>query len=65
MGYVRRSKELGLRTVSLEDQHERIAAYCQERDRQLAEVVADDGVSGVGGLLASLFCRDYNGAQLP
>lgn len=46
LGYVRRSKESGLRTVSLEDQHERIAAYCQEQGWQLAEVVADDGVSG-------------------
>ncbi len=28
LGYVRRSKESGGRTVSLEDQRERIAAYC-------------------------------------
>ena len=28
LGYVRRSKESGVRSVSLEDQHERIAAYC-------------------------------------
>jgi len=46
LGYVRRSKESGVRSVSLEDQHERIAAYCRERGWQLAEVLADDGVSG-------------------
>ncbi len=46
LGYVRRSKESGARTVSLEDQQERIAAYCQERGWQLAEILADDGVSG-------------------
>jgi site-specific DNA recombinase len=46
LGYVRRSKESGARNVSLEDQHERIVAYCHERGWQLAEVQADDGVSG-------------------
>ena len=46
IGYVRRSKESGARTVSLEDQRERVAAYCLEHGWQLAEVLADDGVSG-------------------
>jgi DNA invertase Pin-like site-specific DNA recombinase len=46
LGYVRRSKESEARTVSLEDQQERIAAYCQERGWELAEILADDGVSG-------------------
>ena len=46
IGYVRRSKESTERTVSLEDQRARIAAYCAERDWSLAEVLADDGVSG-------------------
>src|SRR6266851_1294563 len=46
LGYVRRSKESGARTVSLEDQPARIEAYCEERRWRLAEVLADDGVSG-------------------
>ena len=46
IGYVRRSKESGDRTVSLEDQRARIAAYCVERDWSLAETLSDDGVSG-------------------
>jgi DNA invertase Pin-like site-specific DNA recombinase len=46
LGYIRRSKESGARTISLEDQRARIEAYCQERRWRLAEVVADDGVSG-------------------
>ena len=46
VGYVRRSKESGERTVSLEDQRERVAAYCTERGWQLVEVLVDDGVSG-------------------
>ena len=46
VGYVRRSKESGERTVSLEDQRERAAAYCEERGWQLVEVLTDDGVSG-------------------
>jgi hypothetical protein len=33
LGYVRRSKESGARTVSLEDQRARIEAYCEERPR--------------------------------
>jgi len=43
---VRRSKESGERTVSLEDQRARISAYCTERGWSLAEMLADDGVSG-------------------
>ena len=46
LGYVRRSKESGARTVSLEDQRARIEAYCEEHRWRLAEVLADDGVSG-------------------
>src|SRR5712692_9228186 len=46
LGYVRRSKESAARTVSLEDQRARIQTYCQEHEWSLAEVVADDGVSG-------------------
>ena len=46
LGYIRRSKESGARTVSLEDQRARIEGYCQERGWSLAEVLADDGVSG-------------------
>ena len=46
LGYIRRSKESGARTVSLEDQRARIEAYCEERGWRLAEVLADDGVSG-------------------
>ena len=46
VGYVRRSKESGARTVSLEEQAAKIRAYCSERRWSLAEVVTDDGVSG-------------------
>jgi len=46
IGYMRRGKESSDRTVSLEDQRARIAAYCAERDGVLAETLADDGVSG-------------------
>ena len=46
LGYVRRSKESGARTVSLEDQRARIEAYCRAQGWTLAEVLADDGVSG-------------------
>jgi site-specific DNA recombinase len=46
IGYVRRSRESGARTVSLNDQRERITAYAAERGWQLAEVLVDDGVSG-------------------
>ena len=44
IGYVRRSKESGARTVSLEDQRARIADYAQGQGWQVAEVVSDDGV---------------------
>lgn len=46
LGYVRRSKESGARSISLEDQEERIGVYCKERGWQLVETLADDGVSG-------------------
>ncbi len=46
LGYVRRSKESDARTVSLEDQRARIEAYCQEHSFAVAEILADDGVSG-------------------
>ena len=46
LGYIRRSKESGDRTISLEDQRARIEAYCHEHSFALAEVRADDGVSG-------------------
>ena len=46
LGYVRRSKESGARTVSLEDQRARIESYCEEHGWTLVEILADDGVSG-------------------
>lgn len=46
LGYARRSKKSTERTVSLDDQRARIADYCLERGWQLAEVLADDGISG-------------------
>ncbi len=46
IGYVRRSKESGARTVSLEEQAERIRAYCADQGWTVAEIVTDDGVSG-------------------
>jgi DNA invertase Pin-like site-specific DNA recombinase len=46
IGYVRRSRESSERTISLEDQRERIGGYCVERGWQLVEIVSDDGVSG-------------------
>ncbi len=46
LGYIRRSKESGARTVSLDDQRARIEGYCNEHGWRLSEVVADDGVSG-------------------
>jgi DNA invertase Pin-like site-specific DNA recombinase len=46
LGYVRRSKESTARTVSLEDQRARIADYCRTQGWPLAEILADDGVSG-------------------
>lgn len=46
IGYARRSKESGERTVSLEDQAARIRAYVTEHGWALAAIVTDDGVSG-------------------
>jgi DNA invertase Pin-like site-specific DNA recombinase len=46
IGYVRKSKESTERSVSLEDQRERILAYAKEQGWRVAEVVTDDGVSG-------------------
>jgi DNA invertase Pin-like site-specific DNA recombinase len=46
LGYTRRSKESGARTISLEDQRARIEEYARGRRWQLAEVLTDDGVSG-------------------
>lgn len=46
IGYIRRSKESSERTISLEDQRERIAGYCAEKGWRLGETLADDGVSG-------------------
>jgi len=46
IGYIRRSKESEARTVSLEDQRARIESYAADRGWPLAEVLADDGVSG-------------------
>ncbi len=46
IGYARRSKESGDRAVSVEDQRERIDAYCREQGFTLAETLTDDGVSG-------------------
>lgn len=46
VGYARRSKESDGRSVSIEDQRDRVTAYCAERGWQLAEVLVDDGVSG-------------------
>lgn len=46
LGYARRSKEAGERTISLEDQRVRIADYCRAQGWTLEEVVTDDGVSG-------------------
>lgn len=46
LGYARRSKESGERTVSLEDQRERIAEYCRAHSWPLGQILVDDGVSG-------------------
>jgi DNA invertase Pin-like site-specific DNA recombinase len=46
VGYIRRSRESEARTVSLEDQQARIESYAAAHGWQLAEVLADDGVSG-------------------
>jgi site-specific DNA recombinase len=46
LGYARRSKEAGARTISLEDQQARIADYCRAQGWTVAEVLVDDGISG-------------------
>lgn len=46
IGYIRRSKESGERTVSLEDQRRHVAAYALANGFALADVLEDDGVSG-------------------
>lgn len=46
VGYVRRSKESGQRTVSLDDQTARVRAYVEAQGWHLAELIVDDGISG-------------------
>jgi DNA invertase Pin-like site-specific DNA recombinase len=46
LGYVRRSKESGERTVSLETQAAAIRQYAAANGLALDEVLSDDGVSG-------------------
>jgi Resolvase, N terminal domain len=46
IGYARRSKESGAKTVSLADQAEQIHRYAAQQGWTLAELVIDDGVSG-------------------
>lgn len=46
IAYVRRSKESGERTVSLDDQEARVRAYVEAEGWQLAELIVDDGISG-------------------
>ena len=46
LGYIRRSKESSARTVSLEDQRQRISDYCRAQSWTLTRVITDDGVSG-------------------
>ena len=46
IGYARRSKESGAKTVSLAEQAEQIHRYAAQQDWTLAELVIDDGVSG-------------------
>jgi DNA invertase Pin-like site-specific DNA recombinase len=46
LGYIRRSKESGQRTVSLETQAAAIHQYADANGLLLAEVLSDDGVSG-------------------
>src|SRR6266478_3747727 len=46
LGYVRRSKESTVKTVSLQDQRAQIEAYAAAQGWQLAEMVSDDGISG-------------------
>jgi len=46
IGYVRRSKESDTKSVSIEEQTEKITSYCNEKGLILDEIVTDDGVSG-------------------
>jgi DNA invertase Pin-like site-specific DNA recombinase len=46
VGYVRRSKESGARTVSLDEQVAQIRRYAAEQGWELVEIASDDGVSG-------------------
>ena len=46
VGYVRKSKASTDQSVSLEDQAERIRAYCREQGWPVAEILIDDGISG-------------------
>jgi DNA invertase Pin-like site-specific DNA recombinase len=46
IGYARRSKESGAKTVSLDEQAEQIRRYASQQHWTLAELVTDDGVSG-------------------
>jgi site-specific DNA recombinase len=46
IGYCRRSRESGARTVSLEEQAAQIRRYAEAQGWTLAELVTDDGVSG-------------------
>jgi DNA invertase Pin-like site-specific DNA recombinase len=46
LGYVRRSKESGARTVSLDEQVAQIRRYAAAQGWELVEIVTDDGVSG-------------------
>ena len=45
-GYVRRSKESNAKTISLEEQTEKIISYCKEKGLGLVGIVTDAGVSG-------------------
>lgn len=46
IAYVRRSKESGERTVSLDDQTARVRAYVDAQGWKLGELIVDDGISG-------------------
>jgi len=46
LGYIRRSKKSEAKTVSLEEQAQRIADYCASKGWTLAEVLRHDGISG-------------------
>lgn len=46
IGYVRRSKESGDRTVSLQAQTEHVQEYAERQGWTLVSVLTDDGISG-------------------